>query len=316
MGEVSKRRDLFYTFLYIIFPFYCFLLSYLFIREAYHELRKGRGAVRNYLDLLSHVLETGTESNDRTGVGTIRTFGNELRFDLTKGFPIITTKQIHFKSAVHEILWMLSGETNINYLLENGVRIWNEWADENGELGPVYGSQWRSWPRFESDNFRWESVAPIDQLGQVIEEIKANPESRRHVVSAWNVGELSQMRLPPCHVLYQFFVNEGRLSTFVFMRSVDCFLGLPFDIVDYALLTTMIAQVTGLEPQELIFYLGDTHIYRNHIEQVGLQLTREPKPLPKVMLSPGVKDIDAFTFGDVVLLNYEAHPHIPGKVAV
>ena len=272
--------------------------------------------MRNYLDLLSHVLETGTESDDRTGVGTLRTFGNELRFDLTEGFPIVTTKKLNFKAAAHETLWFISGDTNVKYLTDNGVHIWDEWADENGDLGPVYGNQWRSWPLFESDNFRWESVEPFDQLAFVIDQIKTNPESRRHLVSAWNVGDLSRMKLPPCHLVYQFFVSEGKLSTFVFMRSVDCFLGLPFDIVDYALLTQMVAQVTDLEPQELIFYLGDTHIYKNHIEQVKLQLTREPKPLPKIMLSPGIDNIDDFTFGDIVLLDYEAHPHIPGKVAV
>jgi len=268
--------------------------------------------MRNYLDLLSHVLETGTESGDRTGVGTIRTFGNELRFDLTEGFPIVTTKQLHFKSAVHETLWFISGDTNVKYLTDNGVRIWNEWADENGDLGPVYGKQWRKWKK--STGTPW--VYEIDQLAKTIEEIKINPESRRHLVSAWNVSDLDKMKLPPCHLMYQFFVSEGKLSTFVFMRSVDCFLGLPFDIVDYALLTMMVAQVTDLVPNELIFYLGDTHIYKNHIEQVELQLTREPKPLPKVTLSPGVTDIDDFTFGDIVLLDYEAHPRIPGKVAV
>ena len=277
---------------------------------------RDRQKMRNYLDLLSHVLETGTESDDRTGVGTTRTFGNELRFDLAEGFPIVTTKHLHFKAAVHETLWFLSGDTNIKYLQDNGVKIWDEWADENGDLGPVYGSQWRSWPRFESDNFRWESVEPFDQLASVINQIKTDPESRRHLVSAWNVGDLPRMKLPPCHLVYQFFVSEGKLSTFVFMRSVDCFLGLPFDIVDYALLTMMVAQVTDLVPNELIFYLGDTHIYKNHMEQVKLQLTREPKLLPKVMLSPGIENIDDFTFGDIVLLDYEAHPRIPGKVAI
>jgi len=267
--------------------------------------------MRNYLDLLSHVLETGTESDDRTGVGTIRTFGNELRFDLTKGFPIVTTKELHFKSAAHETLWFISGDTNTKYLTDNGVKIWNEWADENGELGPVYGKQWRRWEGHPD-----ETDYRVDQLARVIEQIKSNPDSRRHLVSSWNPSEIYRTKLPPCHCLYQFYVSEGKLSTFVFMRSVDCFLGLPFDIVDYALLTQMVAQVTSLEPHELIFYLGDTHIYKNHIEQVKLQLTREPKPLPKVMLSPGITDIDDFTFGDIVLLDYEAHPRIPGKVAV
>ncbi len=267
--------------------------------------------MRNYLDLLSHVLETGTESDDRTGVGTIRTFGNEMRFDLTKGFPIVTTKKLHFKSAVHEILWFISGSTNIKYLQDNGVKIWNEWANEDGYLGRMYGSQWRNW---------WghpDAAAPnIDQLAGVISQIKENPNSRRHIVTAWNPSDIPDAALPPCHIMYQFYVSEGKLSTFVFMRSVDCFLGLPFDIVDYALLTQMVAQVTDLEPHELIFYLGDTHIYKNHIEQVKLQLTREPKPLPKVMLSPDITDIDDFTFGDIVLLDYKSHPRIPGKVAV
>ncbi len=267
--------------------------------------------MRNYLDLLSHVLETGKESGDRTGVGTLRTFGNELRFDLAEGFPIVTTKELHFKSAVHETLWFISGDTNIKYLQDNGVKIWNEWADKDGNLGPVYGKQWRRW-----EGRPYEADAVVDQLNRVIQQIKSDPDSRRHLISAWNPSELSRMKLPPCHLLYQFYVSEGKLSTFVFMRSVDCFLGLPFNIVDYALLTQMVAQVTDLVPNELIFYLGDAHIYKNHIEQVKLQLTREPKPLPKVMLSPGIENIDDFTFGDIVLLDYEAHPHIPGKVAV
>jgi thymidylate synthase len=269
------------------------------------------------LDLLSHVLETGAESDDRTGVGTLRTFGNELRFDLNDGFPIVTTKKLHFKSAAHETLWFISGETNTQYLRDNGVSIWDEWADENGDLGPIYGSQWRHWQTYkEIEDALFIPRREIDQLREVIRNIQKNPESRRHLVSAWNVGDLSEMRLPPCHVMYQFFVSEEKLSTFVFMRSVDCFLGLPFNFVDYALLTMMVAQVTDLEPHELIFYLGDTHIYKNHIEQVKLQLTREPKTLPKVMLSPGITNIDDFTFGDIVLLDYESHPHIPGKVAV
>ena len=283
--------------------------------------------MRNYLDLLSHVLETGAESDDRTGVGTFRTFGNELRFDLNDGFPIVTTKKLHFKSAAHETLWFISGETNTQYLRDNGVSIWDEWADEDGELGPIYGKQWRRFgPGLRRHvNTDIENLLPgaesfglveVDQLAETIEAIKANPDSRRHLVCAWNPVDIPESVLPPCHVLYQFFVSEGKLSTFVFMRSVDCFLGLPFDIVDYALLTMMVAQVTDLEPHELIFYLGDTHIYKNHIEQVKLQLTREPKPLPKVMLSPGITNIDDFTFGDIVLLDYESHPHISGKVAV
>ena len=263
------------------------------------------------MDLLSHVLETGAESADRTGIGTFRTFGNELRFDLNDGFPIVTTKKVHFKSAAHETLWFISGETNTQYLRDNGVSIWDEWADENGNLGRVYGCQWRDWWGHPD-----ASAANVDQLAETISQIKEDPDSRRHIVTAWNPSDLPDMALPPCHLLYQFFVSGGKLSTFVFMRSVDCFLGLPFDIADYALLTMMVAQVTDLEPHELIFYLGDTHIYKNHIEQVKLQLTREPKTLPKVMLSPGITDIDDFTFGDIVLLDYEAHPHIPGKVAV
>ncbi len=267
------------------------------------------------MDLLSHVLETGTEHNDRTGVGTIRTFGNEIRFDLTESFPLITTREIHFKSAVGELLWFISGDTNIKFLQDNGVRIWNEWATEDGDAGPIYGKQWRSWDTITEGLFEYE-IKHVDQLASVIEQIKTNPASRRHLVSAWNVGDIPKMSLPPCHVMYQFFVDDGKLSTFVFMRSVDLFLGLPFDAIDYALLTMMVAQVTDLEPHELIFYMGDTHIYKNHLEQVKLQLTREPKPLPKVMLSPGIDNIDDFTFGDIVLLDYEAHPPIRGKVAV
>jgi thymidylate synthase len=272
--------------------------------------------MRNYLDLLSSVLENGVESDDRTGVGTIRTFGNELRFDLNKGFPIVTTKKLHFKSAAYELLWFISGNTNIKFLQDNNVRIWNEWVTEDGEAGPIYGKQWRAWDIVEEDNFRRENPKSVDQLAEVIQQIKTDPSSRRHLVSAWNVADVPKMSLSPCHVLYQFFVSEGQLSTFVFMRSVDCFLGLPFDVVDYGLLTLMVSQITNLKPKELIFYFGDTHIYKNHIEQVKLQLTREPFPLPTVSLNPAIKNIDDFTYADITLHNYQAHPAIRAKVAV
>lgn len=263
--------------------------------------------MKQYLDLLSSVLDNGTPHDDRTGIGTLSTFGNIIRFDLGQGFPLITTKKINFKACAHETLWFLRGSSDTAYLNENGVKIWNNWADSSGDLGPVYGHQWRHWPTRDGE---------IDQISKVINDIKTNPNSRRHMVSAWNVADIDKMRLPPCHMIYQFYVREGRISCAVNMRSVDLFLGLPFDMADYALLTTMIAQVTNLIPHELIFFLGDTHIYNNHIEQVKTQLTREPKPLPKLMLSPGINDIDDFTFGDVVLLDYNPHPTIKGKVAV
>lgn len=264
--------------------------------------------MKQYLDLLKHVLENGTERNDRTGTGTISTFGYQMRFDLRDGFPALTTKKLHLKSIIHELLWFLQGETNIKYLQENGVKIWNEWADENGNLGPVYGFQWRSWT---ADGGRH-----IDQIKQVIESIKNNPDSRRHIVSAWNVGDLDKMALPPCHIFFQFYVANGKLSLQLYQRSADIFLGVPFNIASYSLLLMMVAQVTGLEPYEFIHTLGDSHIYTNHLEQVKLQLSREPMKLPDMKLNSAIKDIFAFKFNDFSLENYEAHPHIKGDISV
>ncbi len=264
--------------------------------------------MKQYLDLLDHVLKNGVRKNDRTGTGTISVFGYQMRFNLGEGFPLLTTKKLHFKSIVHELLWFISGDTNIRYLNEKGVRIWNEWADENGDLGPIYGYQWRSWNT--ADGRR------IDQLMNVIESIRCNPDSRRHIVSAWNVGDLDRMALPPCHVLFQFYVAEGKLSCQLYQRSCDIFLGVPFNIASYSLLTMMIAQVTGLKPGEFIHTLGDAHIYVNHIEQVKLQLTRQPYPLPQIRINPGVKDITRFRYEDFELVNYVAHPHIKGEIAV
>ncbi len=263
--------------------------------------------MRQYLDLLTDTLENGSYKDDRTGVGTISTFGNIIKFDLSNGFPLVTTKNINFKACAHETIWFLRGSSDTTYLNENGVKIWNNWADSSGNLGPVYGHQWRHWASPNGE---------IDQISKVIADIKSNPNSRRHIVSTWNVADIDKMRLPPCHMLYQFYVRDGKISCAVNMRSVDLFLGLPFDIVDYALITQMVAQVTNLIPGELVFFLGDTHIYMNHLEQVKLQITREPKKLPKVMLSPGIKDIDDFTFGDIVLLDYNPHPKIKAEVAV
>jgi thymidylate synthase len=264
--------------------------------------------MKHYLDLLNHVLSEGVEKKDRTGTGALSIFGYQMRFDLSKGFPALTTKKLHLKSIIHELLWFLKGETNIRYLQENGVRIWNEWADENGELGPVYGYQWRNWPSSDGRN--------IDQIAQVVENIKSNPDSRRLIVSAWNVGDLDKMRLPPCHLLFQFYVAGGKLSCQLYQRSCDVFLGVPFNIACYSLLTLMMAQVTGLEPGTFVWTGGDVHIYTNHLEQVRLQLTREPLPLPQMKLNPEIRDISGFRFSDFELINYQAHPHIPGKVAV
>lgn len=273
--------------------------------------------MQSYLDLLSSVLEKGTLKEDRTGTGTISHFGNQLRFDLTEGFPLVTTKKIHFKSAVHELLWFISGETNIQYLQENGVRIWNEWADEDGNLGPVYGHQWRHWSTYRKiDDSLFIEGREIDQLKQVIRDVKKNPESRRHLVTAWNPADIHEMRLPPCHYAYQFYVVDGRISCLCVMRSVDLFLGLPFNMVDYGLLLMMVGQICDLEPHELVFQLGDCHIYNNHIHQVKLQLTREPLPLPRVELNPEIKNIDKFRYEDIKLIDYKYHPHIAGKVAV
>lgn len=261
-----------------------------------------------YLDLMKHVLETGAIKEDRTGTGTRSIFGHQMRFDLSQGFPLVTTKKLHLRSILYELLWFLRGETNISYLQQNNVRIWNEWADEAGELGPVYGSQWRAWRTAEGQ--------VIDQISQVIEDIRTKPHSRRLMVSAWNVGEIKNMALPPCHVLFQFYVAEGKLSCQMYQRSADIFLGLPFNIASYALLNLMIAQVCDLEAGEFIISLGDSHLYSNHLEQARLQLTREPFPLPQIELNSDVKDIFAFEYEDVELLNYEAHPHIKAQVAV
>ena len=264
--------------------------------------------MRQYLDLLDYLLKNGIKKGDRTGTGTISTFGYQMRFNLKEGFPVVTTKKVHLKSIIHELLWFIAGDTNIKYLTGNGVRIWNEWADENGDLGHIYGYQWRSWPTPDGRH--------IDQISQVIDQIKTNPNSRRLIVSAWNVGELDQMNLPPCHLLFQFYVADGKLSCQLYQRSCDVFLGVPFNIASYALLTMMIAQVTGLEPGDFVWTGGDVHIYQNHLEQVKLQLSRTPRQLPTMQLNPAVKSLFDFSYDDFELINYNPHPHIPGKVAV
>jgi thymidylate synthase len=264
--------------------------------------------MRQYLELLSHVMEHGAEKKDRTGTGTISTFGYQMRFDLSEGFPVVTTKKLHLRSIIYELLWFLSGSTNVKYLQENGVRIWNEWADSDGNLGPVYGYQWRSWPASDGRH--------IDQVTTVVNSLKNNPDSRRHIVSAWNVGDLEKMALPPCHVLFQFYVAGGRLSCQLYQRSADIFLGVPFNIASYSLLALMMAQVTGLKPGEFIHTFGDAHIYLNHIEQVRLQLTREPRPLPVMTLNPEVKDIFSFKYEDFTLTGYDPHPVIKGEISV
>lgn len=264
--------------------------------------------MKQYQHLLQTILDNGVQKGDRTGTGTLSLFGHQMRFSLNEGFPVITTKKLHLKSIIHELLWFLAGDTNIKYLNDNGVRIWNEWADEKGDLGHIYGYQWRSWPAPDGRH--------IDQISQVIGSIKKNPDSRRHIVSAWNVGELEQMNLPPCHVLFQFYVADGKLSCQLYQRSADVFLGVPFNIASYALLTLMVAQVTGLQPGDFVHTFGDVHIYSNHIEQVKLQLTREPYPLPQMKINPEVKNIFDFTYSDFELVNYQSHPHIKGKVAV
>ncbi|HKK42412.1 MAG TPA: thymidylate synthase [Bacteroidales bacterium] len=264
--------------------------------------------MKQYLDLLDNVLTNGVEKSDRTGTGTISVFGYQMRFNLHDGFPLLTTKKLHLKSILHELLWFISGSTNISYLQDNGVRIWNEWADSDGNLGPVYGYQWRSWPATDGRK--------IDQLENVIKSIKKSPDSRRHIVSAWNVGELEKMALPPCHILFQFYVANGKLSCQLYQRSADIFLGVPFNIASYALLTLMVANVTGLEPGEFIHTLGDAHIYLNHIDQVKLQLTREPYKLPSMIINPGKKDIADFKYEDFTLKDYISHPHIKGDISV
>lgn len=264
--------------------------------------------MKQYLDLCREMLENGVKKDDRNGTGTISVFSHQMRFHLQDGFPLLTTKKLHLKSIIYELLWMLKGDTNVKYLQENGVRIWNEWADENGDLGPVYGQQWRSWQTRDGRT--------IDQITQVIEQIKTNPDSRRLIVNAWNVGEIDRMALPPCHCFFQFYVANGKLSCQLYQRSADIFLGVPFNIASYALLTMMIAQVTGLEPGDFVHTLGDAHIYLNHIEQVKLQLEREPRKLPKMVLNPEVKDIFSFRYEDFTLKDYNPYPHIPGKVSV
>ena len=261
-----------------------------------------------YLDLLRHVRQTGTYKADRTGTGTYSVFGYQMRFDLAEGFPLVTTKKLHVKSIIHELLWFLQGDTNIAYLKRNGVSIWDDWADEKGELGPVYGHQWRSWPTPDGGS--------IDQIGQLIEQIRTNPDSRRLIVSAWNVADVGRMALPPCHCLFQFYVADGKLSCQLYQRSADIFLGVPFNIASYALLTLMVAQVTGLKPGEFVHSFGDAHLYANHVEQADLQLTRAPLPLPAMRLNPDVGSIFDFVYEDFTLENYQAHPHIKAPVAV
>ncbi len=264
--------------------------------------------MKQYKELLNHVLKNGAQKGDRTGTGTISTFGYQMRFDLSEGFPCITTKKLHLKSIIHELLWFLKGDTNVKYLQDNGVRIWNEWADENGELGHIYGYQWRSWPKPDGKH--------IDQISQLINDIKTNPNSRRLIVSAWNVGDIENMALPPCHAFFQFYVSNGKLSCQLYQRSADVFLGVPFNIASYALLTYMVAQACNLLPGEFIHTFGDVHIYSNHMEQVKLQLSRELKPLPTMWINPDIKNIFDFTYNDFRLENYNPHPHIKGKVAV
>lgn len=264
--------------------------------------------MKQYLDFMRHVRDAGVHKGDRTGTGTLSVFGYQMRFDLSASFPAITTKSLHFKSIIHELLWFLKGETNIAYLKQHGVRIWDEWADEHGELGPVYGYQWRSWPTPDGRH--------VDQIGQVIEQIKKSPESRRHIVSAWNVSDLDRMALPPCHAFFQFYVAGGRLSCQLYQRSADVFLGVPFNIASYALLTLMVAQVTDLKPGELIHTFGDAHIYLNHLEQVETQLEREPYPPPQMRLNPDVRTISDFTYDDFELVNYRHHSKIAAPIAV
>lgn len=264
--------------------------------------------MRQYIDLLQHVLDHGRPREDRTGTGTKSVFGYQMRFNLEEGFPVVTTKKLHLKSIIHELLWFLAGDTNVKYLQDNGVRIWNEWADENGDLGHIYGYQWRSWPTADG-NF-------VDQITRLINDIKTNPTSRRLIVSAWNVGDLDKMNLPPCHLLFQFYVNEGRLSCQLYQRSADIFLGVPFNIASYALLTIMVAQVTGLMPGDFVHTFGDAHIYNNHLEQVNLQISRTPFTLPQMKINPDVKSIFDFKYDDFELINYQSHPHIKGEVSI
>jgi thymidylate synthase len=264
--------------------------------------------MKQYLNLLQNVLDNGIQKEDRTGTGTISYFGYQMRFNLQEGFPLVTTKKLHLKSIIHELLWFLNGDTNTRYLVDNGVRIWNEWADDNGDLGHIYGYQWRSWPGYNGEH--------VDQINNAVEQIKNNPDSRRIIVSAWNVADLPNMNLPPCHAFFQFYVADGKLSCQLYQRSADSFIGVPFNIASYALLTMMMAQVTNLEPGDFVHTFGDLHIYINHIEQVKLQLSREPYPLPLLKINPEVKSIFNFKYDDFELINYQSHPHIKGDVAV
>lgn len=264
--------------------------------------------MKQYLDLLQHILDHGATKDDRTGTGTKSVFGYQMRFDLSEGFPLLTTKKLHLKSIIHELLWFLAGDTNVKYLQDNGVRIWNEWADADGNLGHIYGYQWRSWPDYNGGH--------IDQISQVVDTIKNNPDSRRIMVSAWNVADIPAMNLPPCHALFQFYVADGRLSLQLYQRSADCFLGVPFNIASYALLLQMMAQVTGLQPGDFVHTLGDAHLYLNHLDQARLQLTREPRKLPKMVINPDVKDIFGFKYEDFSLEGYDPHPHIKADVSV
>jgi len=264
--------------------------------------------MKQYLDLLNRVLAEGVQKEDRTGTGTISVFGHQMRFNMEDGFPCLTTKKLHLKSIIHELLWFLNGDTNIKYLTDNGVRIWNEWADKDGNLGHIYGYQWRSWPDYNGGH--------IDQISEVVNTIKNNPDSRRIMVSAWNVADIPNMNLPPCHAFFQFYVADGKLSLQLYQRSADIFLGVPFNIASYALLLQMMAQVTGLKAGDFVHTLGDAHIYTNHLEQVKLQLSREPLPLPTMNINPDVKDIFSFKYSDFELINYESHPHIKGEVSV
>ena len=275
---------------------------------AQYEGNSYNQGMRQYLQLLDHILNNGTVKSDRTGTGTRSVFGYQMRFDLSEGFPMVTTKKLHFKSIAFELLWFLRGDTNVRFLQDNGVRIWNEWADENGELGPVYGSQWRSWAGADG--------ATVDQISQVVEQIQNNPSSRRLIVSAWNVAEIPKMKLPPCHAFFQFYVADGRLSCQLYQRSADVFLGVPFNIASYALLTMMMAQISGLQPGDFVHTLGDAHLYDNHMDQARLQLSREPHPLPTLELNPDVDSIFDFGYADMQLKDYIAHPHIKGVVAV
>jgi thymidylate synthase len=264
--------------------------------------------MKQYHDLLQHILDNGTKKKDRTGTGTVSVFGYQMRFDLNEGFPCLTTKKLHLRSIIHELLWFLKGDTNIQYLKENNVSIWDEWADEDGNLGPVYGSQWRSWPAADGRH--------IDQITQVLDQLKNNPDSRRIIVSAWNVGEIDKMALPPCHAFFQFYVADGKLSCQLYQRSADTFLGVPFNIASYALLTMMMAQVCGLKPGDFVHTLGDAHLYSNHLEQAKLQLTRDFRPLPQLKINPEIKDLFDFKYEDFELVNYDPHPHIKAAVAI